>query len=354
MTVDTHHYQLRNWNETRLWRQLEKPEKPESDFVRTYLDSWMPLIQTLLAQCGTTPTDFTLHDSQHAFRVAERMVDIMPTDVVTALSSYELALLLLSAYLHDIGMCPEQGILKQYHGYVLTGQPESLTPQQVEEFELWLDNWADDIEVPLIKGKATDEQLKTAALAAAHFCRSKHVEWGEKWIEKKLLPGPLQTPLPFLEELKTLCRSHHQGYPELIDDRFKPKPINNVIVHLRYLAVVLRVADIMEFDPERTPEVIFQHRDISLPSVIFWHKDHSISYQIEEGRLSIFAEPPDARIHHAVEETANAIEAELRLARRIDDEKPFRGFHFPGKATIPQMEHPSRHSQRNQSQEQRL
>jgi hypothetical protein len=323
MTADAHHYQLRNWNETRLWKQLEKPEKPESDFVRTYLNSWMPLIQTLLAECGTTPTDFTLHDSQHAFRVAERMVDIMPTDVVTALSSFELALLLLSAYLHDIGMCPEQGMLKQYHGYVLTGQPESLTPQQVEEFELWLDNWADDIEVPLIKGKATDEQLKMAALAAAHFCRSKHIEWGENWVEKKLLPGPLQTPLPFLEELKLLCRSHHQGYPDLIDDRFKPKPINNVIVHLRYLAVVLRVADIMEFDPERTPEVIFQHRDISPKSVIFWHKDHSISYQIEDGRLSIFAEPPDARIHRAVEETANDIETELRLARRIDDEKPF-------------------------------
>ena len=42
------------------------------------------------------------------------------------------------------------------------------------------------------------------------------------------------------------------------------------MVNLRYLACVLRVADILEFDPERTPDIIYRHRNISRDSRIFW------------------------------------------------------------------------------------
>lgn len=74
----------------------------------------MPDIERVL-NAGTSPLDFTLHDAEHSFRVAEWMARIVPDDVLPKLSVYELALLLLSAYLHDIGMAPEQA------GYSDTG-----------------------------------------------------------------------------------------------------------------------------------------------------------------------------------------------------------------------------------------
>ena len=96
------------WKETVLWTRLKKCDKSDSPEVRTLLMSWMPQIEKVLASGGTSPTDFTLHDAQHSWRVAQRMAEIMPATTLTELGPYDLAFLLLSAFLHDIGMTPEQ------------------------------------------------------------------------------------------------------------------------------------------------------------------------------------------------------------------------------------------------------
>lgn len=57
----------------------------------------MPSIETILRHGGTAPTDFTLHDDSHSYRVAKRMVQIIPKGVLAKLTSYELVLLLLAA-----------------------------------------------------------------------------------------------------------------------------------------------------------------------------------------------------------------------------------------------------------------
>jgi hypothetical protein len=56
----------------------------------------------------------------------------------------------------------------------------------------------------------------------------------------------------------------------------------SAIVHLRYLAVVLRVADIL--DPERTPDVILRHRGVAPRSLDYWWKDHYPSFALNEKR----------------------------------------------------------------------
>jgi hypothetical protein len=64
----------------------------------------------------------------------------------------------------------------------------------------------------------------------------------------------------------------HEGYTELLKESFDPRPAGRYgeVVHLRYLACVLRVADILDVDPERTPPVLFHYRDIASKSVIYW------------------------------------------------------------------------------------
>ena len=84
------------------------------------------------------------------------------------------------------------------------------------------------------------------------------------------------------------------------------------VFHLRYLACILRLADILEFDPERTPEVIFQHRNIARGSRIYWHKDHQISFKLDKNRIIIDAQPPDAQLHRAIEVTADEIERDRK------------------------------------------
>jgi len=113
----------------------------------------------VLKSGGTAPTDFTLHDEGHAFRVAERMAQIMPAETIEGLSSYELAFLLFSAYLHDIGMTPKRRKVSLHYNYLLTGVLGDLNEAEGEKFQEWLDDEQDGLVPPLCNGTPTPEQL---------------------------------------------------------------------------------------------------------------------------------------------------------------------------------------------------
>src|SRR6185437_11767230 len=136
------------------------------------------------------------------------------------------------------------------------------------------------------------------------------------------------------EDLIALCRSHHEGYPELISERFQPKVVSNregAIVHLRYLACVLRIADILEFDPERTPEIVMLHRDISKGSAIYWYKDHAvrIAFNTRDKQAVLAATPKNAPMHRAILAMADDIDTELLLCKRVADETHFEKYPGP-------------------------
>lgn len=318
---------LHNWDESLLWMTICALEGPEVEEVKATLVNTLPRIQAILAQGNTSPEDFTLHDSQHGFRVAQRMVEIVPKDVLPRLSIYELALLLLSAYLHDIGMCPPRRTLNGLLKFALTGRSELLSPEEASAFQDWLDasGWSAQ-RTPVAHWR----DLERANLAVAHYVRSRHVAWGEAWSDANLQGFRLGTYAQAVDDLKLLCSSHHFDYPGLLSGALDAKPVSatGAVVHPRYLSIVLRVADVVEIDPERTPEVIFRHRGVSPGSIIFWHKDHQISTLISDTRLTLSAEPRDARIHRAVELTVRDIESELEVARRVNDERPFRSSSF--------------------------
>ncbi len=314
-----------DWQKNPLWVELQNKKTPESGPIRTTLNLIMPTIQKVLAQGGTAPNDFTLHDSGHAFRVAKQMVKVIPPDVMSKLSSYELALLLLSAYLHDIGMTPEQRKVTQLYNYLLTGEPQNLLRVEKEKFQEWLDNEGYDVEPPISQGQPNVQILRLAGELITHYCRHRHNDWSEEWIRKYLSNHQLGNYKDWIEDLVTLCRSHHQGYQDLVKDKFNPRIVSSPseVVHIRYLACVLRIADILDFDPERTPNVILRHRDISPDSLIYWWKNHEISMIQEDNRLVVSARPSSAPVHRAIEVTLDQIDEELRLCRTLADETHF-------------------------------
>jgi hypothetical protein len=320
------------WTDARLWKLLDSRTEEADRTVAGLLRLAMPEIENVLRAGGTMPANFTLHDNEHSFRVADRMVEIAG-DSLYRLSTYELTLLLLSAYLHDIGMTPGQGKVSSHFSYLLSGDEARLSVEERNEFQAWLDE--EGAAPPLEKQGPADEVFSRAAELLAYYCRHRHNDWSEAWIRKSNLnsfePGPYAG---WIDDLVTVCRSHHEGYHELRQERFDPqrKGSRGNVVHLRYLACVLRVADILDFDPERTPAVVYRHRDIRGRSAVYWWKDHHVTLpRIDsEGRIEIVATPPDAEIHRAVDQMAREIEEELRLCKRLDDETHFAKYPGPG------------------------
>jgi HD-GYP domain-containing protein (c-di-GMP phosphodiesterase class II) len=95
----------------------------------------MDKIESILDLGSTTPKDFTLHNGDHSFRVTEKMWDLIPEKTKENLSSYELGLLLLSAYLHDIGMSPEFDKVKKHKDYLTLNYKSELIQQEIEDFQ---------------------------------------------------------------------------------------------------------------------------------------------------------------------------------------------------------------------------
>lgn len=123
----------RDWSHTWLWKTLEKRASARgnfhaSDFLPT-LTAWMRHMQEILRHGGTAPLDFTLHDADHSFRVAERIHQLLTRTTRGNLSDYELALLLLAAYGHDIGMTPERNKSSPTTATSSATPPTSPTPR---------------------------------------------------------------------------------------------------------------------------------------------------------------------------------------------------------------------------------
>ncbi|HEX8211622.1 MAG TPA: hypothetical protein VF584_15725 [Longimicrobium sp.] len=285
----------------------------------------MPDIAQVLSHGSTSPRDFTLHDAEHSQRVAKWMVRLLPANLLAALSDYEVALLLLSAYLHDIGMTPEMDKVRRHRDFLLTGRGDLLNADEDTGFQEWLDAAGYGITPPLNGSRALDETVRTADEIITYYTRHRHNDWSEEWIRVHLERERLGTYEGWMADLIRLCRSHHGGYDELAGREFDPRPVGSKaqVVHLRYLAALLRVADVLDVDRERTPEVVFRHRAVAAESKTYWEKDAEITLHLEGGRLSAHARPGRAYLHRAVEETIDGIDRELALCRRLADTTRF-------------------------------
>ena len=116
------------WEQSKLWAELQRKRDSDSEGqkILSGLQQVLEPVQILLQSSSTSPKDFTLHDAAHAFRVAEMMTILVPGDVAEQLSLFELALLLMSAYCHDIGMVPSRSKERSTLDYLLTGHSEEL------------------------------------------------------------------------------------------------------------------------------------------------------------------------------------------------------------------------------------
>lgn len=324
---------FKGWKETKLWAALSGRGDAGAEEIRALLVLWMPDIEAIIGSGGSSPTDFTLHDERHAFRVAQRMVDIIPAETLPKLSIYEVALLLLSAYLHDIGMTPPLGKVRGFHDLLLTGASQGLTHAELADFQQWLDEEETGTTPPIVQSAPSLDDLARARRIVTYYTRARHNDWSEHWIRDHEPNRGAAFYAGWVEDLVLVCRSHHYGRHELVQSKFDPdlRGSDGEIVHLRYLACVLRLADILEFDPERTPPVLLEHRSIAETSLIYWHQDHQITLRTEDRRLILRARPSQARLHRAIEQLFGWIADELYTCQWLDAETHFHS--IPGLRT---------------------
>jgi hypothetical protein len=215
------------FTESTLWKILKGRKGDLDKRIAAAVQPILEEAEMILLAGSSATKDFTLHDHAHAFRVAERMYEIVGDELVPKLSGYELALLLLSAYLHDIGMAPAENHVNRYRRHILYGDataPDRLSEAESLDLRKFLDNSSWQITLPLGRdGKADAATHAQADEVLTDYCRHKHNDWSEAWVKANLeADNGLPHYTHWQSDLILICKSHHYGYEHLKKADFDP------------------------------------------------------------------------------------------------------------------------------------
>ncbi|MDP1976153.1 HD domain-containing protein [Undibacterium sp.] len=275
--------------------------------------------KTILIHMG----EFTLHDGDHLFRVLSLMERILPQDLTEKLSSPELMLLILSAFFHDIGMAPEVKTVlswkkiwdrnpvfddetdeSEYRNFLrfYSSRPDQQT--QIETF-VSQENFSG---VEMVKS-----YLVTDYIRLTHAQRAKEIIKAH-WIDKIVFRD-----VDLAVEFATICFSHNDDALSLLelDKNYLCGP--DVFACLPLVGVVLRLADLLDFDGKRTPSVLFSHLFVRHPiSIKEWNKHRAVeAWIINSKTIQYAAKCKHPAIQASIHAFCDTIDNELSVCNNV-------------------------------------
>ncbi len=266
--------------ETRLWTNLSTREGEDARILSANITVLCEeAIDRMKAMYSLAP-QYTLHDDRHLLRTTELMALVLDGEL-EKLNIIELSLLTLSAFFHDQGM--------------ILSKDELLSLERDEDFQLFRSNWLLDhpnygeTAKQLRSSNYSEERKSKLAKQIAEldstllidYVRMTHGRRSSEYVcstygsDKRLEVQGINLA-PFLADL---CEAHtFRGDALIHNGRFRyDEQIGTYSVNLPFLAAVLRLADILDFDRDRTPEVLLKSIHFtSAVSLNEWEKHRSV------------------------------------------------------------------------------
>lgn len=180
---------------------------------------------------------YTLHDEVHICNVMRLMAELLD-DRINSLTCDEAALLVMAACCHDIGMSYTEGEKKE-----LFNNKDTVRRYLDRNPSEYMKSYADGGEEPYLS-----DEIKM------NFFRSIHHERIMELMQKKEWPRALSGRID-KEDLIRVCRSHGEEVSKLTD----LNPIHSL--DRRFCAILLRLADILDFDDSRAPQAIYEYNE---------------------------------------------------------------------------------------------
>jgi hypothetical protein len=286
---------------------------------------------------------FTMHDHGHGLKVAHLMWHTITPGRRETLTPAEIALLITGAHFHDLGMSlnaeERRRRLSPDSDLWDAVEPESSYYENISRLE----ELANRDDTPAAQKADAIHQVQQAQEALLCIdTRERHAK-KERYEEiiaqlhqmheydRSKIPD-VHTVLSFdgdsfEEKLVDICVSHNQDPHVLLDrspgnvDQWRfpiAYPVGCCVADTRLVAAALRVSDVLDFDRERTPPVLFYYLlprtsdPAENPSIREWSKHLSISHWfIKEHAVVFRGRSPSAFIHHAVTEFCKTISDEI-------------------------------------------
>jgi hypothetical protein len=324
----------KHFEDLKLWKELGKStgrdglDAQDVTALQGLVIDVAELVGPVLQKISATFPQYTAHDILHSRNVADRMGRLIPKSTLAQLNGLEITLLLLAALIHDAGMVVSDA-----------EKAETVASKIFKRFreESHADR-AQEAEKAREQGEVWRARLIEDALLAEYY-RRLHAGRARKFLREHLADR-LKTVLPLshpeaITELGDLCESHSWGVEASHDPAAPEKAVlklpteslfDGTPANLQYLACILRLADILDFDRSRTPLTVFQHLTLTEPlSWQEWNKHLQVKgWLVEPDRLRFDIPCSHPAFYVAVQEFLGWIDQELTACRQLIENQPGR------------------------------
>ena len=265
--------------------------KLDPELHRLFTDAVCVLQQTLMQFQRLFP-EYTDHSELHSMNVLNFCNALIGEDNIDHLNAHEIYVLLLSCYLHDVGM--------------------AVSPKDYEEFKEEL---------------GADECFKSwPDRDMADFVRDQHHEFSGMFIRKyaQMLEIPSEEHLFAVVQT---CRGHRRT--DLFDENEYPAEYGITgqdIAHLPYLAAVIRLADEIDVAAYRSPKLLYDIESLTDAYQIFHNRMLAAVPQLEilPDGIILDVQTDDEQLVPAIEERVRKIQETIDYCRSVTETRtPF-------------------------------
>lgn len=318
-------------------------------------------------QISSQMSEYDIHDERHSEKVIEIMEHLL-VEKIEKLSFYELILLYLSAYLHDSGMAlpnweyealrAVEGCDKYYDStlkfsikndfkspqtfdeikaivqnaklfdynsaknYIFIENSEDKVVENISKLILEYEAFRNRYVTQLKEKKNTHDYIEFSKAIRSEFIRITHHK--KAVCNIKNLKNKIKTAISsyytnnFLQDLGNICQAHGENLDFIKKLPKESEDWENNKNNIQFLALILRLGDIIHFSSDRAPLSLFSEKQISdEESLKHWKvkfQDVKYIFSTIEGQISIsfqaFCSEP--QMYYFLTDYINGIDEEIK------------------------------------------
>lgn len=280
----------------------------DSKFLNT-LDEVIAYADAMLPQINNVFASYTIHGIRHSINVMEYMYELVVD--IDKLSELEVAMLIYSALLHDIGMVANADEIKEIKAdHAILGE---------RKYSKVLEKYGDEM-------TALQECIRPV-----HGKRAK--DYIETQMDEKLFLIPGSTKISFKSELAKICMSHNEDFEWIKKNLSNEEKKGHFDLNAQYISVLLRISDYLDIDEQRAPLYLYNYLSPKEFGNLEW-KQHFVIENYDKIRrnhktreLEIFFQgiSQEPSVHRKLLKYFDAINGELKdavsLCESFIDEK---------------------------------
>lgn len=278
---------------TQLYKRLNELNET---FASKVLENANKIVKLIKKKTTINFPNYTNHDITHSINIINTMYELIQ-DKIEEFNELELALMIYSAVYHDVGMALDDDEIEK----IRSNKSDYLYGKDFEN---------------ILEKSDGNENLAVQEIIRISHGRIANDLITTEYREYFTLPD---SDFYFDEELGKICQAHteNRNYIEKLEENWQ---IGKYSYNAQFIAILLRVADILGIDGSRTPLKLYNAISLNQFSDDEWNKNISITnttklYDVNDRKLvRIYGKCKNIKIHRKLLTYIKWIENELSLA----------------------------------------